>query len=462
MQLAPAPSGKIFFIERGGSLKVFNPETSATSLAGRLTVSNDVEDGLLGIGLDPTFNQTGWVYLYYSPKAVVESRLSRFTIQDDKLLLDSEKIMLRVPTQRKECCHSGGGIIVDPVTGFLYLSLGDNTSPYGESDSFAPLDERAGRENFDAQRTAANTMDLRGKILRILPQPDGGYAIPATNLFANAAHVGRPEIYVMGVRNAFRFNVDVATGNLFWAEVGPNSVPDPKRGPLGVDEVNRARSAGNFGWPYCIGPNWAYRNWDYSTRTSTRNYDCAHLQNNSPNLDKGGSHNLPPAQPAILYYGYPPSEEFPQIHFGITSPSKPGRCAFLGPYIRSNNTNDGSSLLPAYFDNTMIFMEWRREYILEMKMDENGNIVVINPMWPSYEWWGPIDMKIAHDGWIYVAEYGTDFEGLVRPARITRLRYTTQPKVPKCDIKASVTSGVAPLEVQFSAADSRDQGNLSA
>jgi cytochrome c len=350
---------------------------------------------------------------------------------------------------------------MDPQTGYLFLALGDNTSPYGESDSFAPLDQRENRENFDAQRTAANTMDLRGKILRILPKPDGTYEIPSTNLFANQAHVGRPEIFVMGVRNPFRFNVDIATGTLFWAEVGPNSVPDPKRGPLGVDEVNRARQAGNFGWPYCIGPNWSYRNWDYATKTSTRNFDCNRPENTSPHLDKNGARYLPPSQPAILYYGYPPSEEFPQIHQGITSPSKPGRCALLGPYIRSNNTHDGSSLLPEYFDNTMMFLEWRREFIMEMKMNEAGDIHVINPLWSSYEWWGPIDMKVARDGWIYVAEYGTDFEGLVRPARITRIRYTTQPKVPICEIKADKTSGIAPLTVQFSAADSKDQGNSS-
>ena len=51
--------------------------------------------------------------------------------------------------------------------GNLLLSTGDDTNPF-QSDGYAPIDERANRNPaFDAQRTAANTNDLRGKVLRI-------------------------------------------------------------------------------------------------------------------------------------------------------------------------------------------------------------------------------------------------------------------------------------------------------
>ena len=56
-------------------------------------------------------------------------------------------------------------------------------------------------------RTAANTNDLRGKILRIRVKDDGSYEIPEGNLFAPGTAKTRPEIYVMGDRNPYRISV---------------------------------------------------------------------------------------------------------------------------------------------------------------------------------------------------------------------------------------------------------------
>jgi cytochrome c len=64
----------------------------------------------------------------------------------------------------------------------LFIAVGDNTNPHNPG-YYNSIDERKGRENWDAQRTAANTNDFRGKILRIHPEPDGSYTIPAGNLF---------------------------------------------------------------------------------------------------------------------------------------------------------------------------------------------------------------------------------------------------------------------------------------
>ncbi len=61
---------------------------------------------------------------------------------------------------------------------------------------------------LDAQRSAANTNDLRGKVLRIKPKANGGYAIPRGNLFPVGTPKTRPEIYAMGLRNPFRIEVD--------------------------------------------------------------------------------------------------------------------------------------------------------------------------------------------------------------------------------------------------------------
>lgn len=47
----------------------------------------------------------------------------------------------------------------------------------------AQADERAGCSPFDAMKLRSNTNDLRGKILRIHPEPDATYTIPEGNLF---------------------------------------------------------------------------------------------------------------------------------------------------------------------------------------------------------------------------------------------------------------------------------------
>ena len=110
----------------------------------------------------------------------------------------------RSDQDRGICCHAGGEIDFD-AAGNLYLSTGDDTNPF-ESDGYAPIDERATRNPaFDAQRSSANTNDLRGKMLRIKPDPTARLHGPGRQP-VRAGHGGtRPEIYAMGFRNPFRF-----------------------------------------------------------------------------------------------------------------------------------------------------------------------------------------------------------------------------------------------------------------
>ena len=84
-------------------------------------------------------------------------------LKDEELLVDQQKIILEVPTQREECCHTGGGMVFDKA-GNLFLTVGNNTSN-SNSDGYAPIDERPGQAYWDDQRGASNTNDLRGKIV---------------------------------------------------------------------------------------------------------------------------------------------------------------------------------------------------------------------------------------------------------------------------------------------------------
>ena len=77
----------------------------------------------------------------------------------------------------------------------------------------------------------------------------------------------RPEIYVMGCRNPYRISIDEKTGYLYWGEVGPDAGQnDSLRGPRGYDEVNQAKKAGYFGWPYFVGKNYPYAKYDFQKR----------------------------------------------------------------------------------------------------------------------------------------------------------------------------------------------------
>src|SRR4029079_13714320 len=239
-------------------------------------------NGFLGFALDPAFKDNHWIYLYYSPTNFVGQRLSRFSMKEDQLDLASEIKVLEFGEQRRECCHHAGSVEFGP-DGNLFISTGDNTNPAGDSAGYAPIDERPGREPYDAQKGPANTHDLRGKILRIRPTADGGYTIPNGNLFPNDASRGRPEIYTMGCCNPWRMSVDEKTGIVYWGEVGPDAGGDGPRGPRGYDEINQAKKPGNFGWPFFVGSNFAYAHYDFATRKAAEKYDPAHPVNDGIN-----------------------------------------------------------------------------------------------------------------------------------------------------------------------------------
>ncbi|MGO4540124.1 ThuA domain-containing protein [Paenibacillus sp. 2TAB19] len=439
-----APDGRIFFIEIGGSVKVNDPKTGITTLSAKLPIVEGNEQGLLGMALDPEFGKNNWIYLFYSPTgAAEEDVLSRFEVKGDEVDLTTEKVMLRVPTQRKECCHHGGNLEFGP-DGNLYLSTGDNTNPF-ESDGYAPTDERDGRSAWDARGTSGNTNDLRGKILRIKPESDGTYSIPEGNLFTDGS--GKPEIYVMGVRNPYRMGFSPYDNALYWGDVGPDAgAPNVLRGPVGYDEINRATEAGNYGWPFCSGDNEAYRTYNFLMRVAGKAQDCAAIVNDSPN--NTGAKQLPPAIGAMVYYPYGPSEKFPGITDGT------GRTAAVAGVYKYDPDHTNPFRMPRYLDGSLIAFDFSREWFKEIKFDDQGNLMQVNPFLPNINFDHPIYAKIGPDGSLYVSEFASgSIDG-----KISRIVYSgaagDQP--PAVQAVASATNGLAPLAVSFSTEGTTD------
>ncbi|MBE1485117.1 ThuA domain-containing protein [Plantactinospora soyae] len=447
MELDVAPDGRVFYIERDGRVQIIKPDTGTTVTAADLDVFTGNEDGLIGIRLDPGFATNNWVYLYYAPNGGgPRNHLSRFTVTGDTVDLASEKVVLQVDTQRNTCCHAGGSMAFDGE-GNLYLATGDNTNPF-ESNSFAPIDERPGRQDFDAQRSSGNTNDLRGKVIRIHPEVDGSYTVPAGNLFAPGTEKTRPEIYAMGFRNPFRIGVDPQSDTLYVADYGPDAgAANPDRGPEGTVEWNIVGQPGNYGWPYCHGANYAYNDYQFPSGPSGAKFDCAAPVNNSPN--NTGLTNLPPAIPATVDYDYSGNPLFPEIGGG--------GAPMGGPVYRYDPANTSERKWPAYYDGKAMFGEWNQNKMYAFQVTDDGkSLVDINQLFAGMTFIRPMDFEFGPDGALYLIEWGSGFGGNNDNSGIYRIEYIAGDRAPIAVATADPTSGPSPLTVAFSSEGSRD------
>lgn len=446
MELEIAPDGKIFVIELGGTLKQIDPATGAATEVGKLSVTTAQENGLIGMALDPNFKDNGWIYLQYSPPDFSGQFISRFDFRDGRLDMASEKRLFSYEEQRRECCHHAGSMEFGP-DGNLYIGTGDNTNPFDDSQGYAPIDQRDGREPWDALRTAGNTNSYNGKVLRIRPEVDGTYSIPDGNLFPKDGSIGHPEIYVMGCRNPWRISVDQKTGYLYWGDVGPDAGSDGPRGPRGYDEVNQARKAGNFGWPLFIGNNEAYAMVDFKTGEIGPPQDPQRPVNESVN--NTGSRELPPAQPAMIYYPATQSPEFPELGSG-------GRTACAGPVYHFDESLKSETKFPSAYDSTLFAFEWSRHWIMAIHLDADSNVQRIEPFLPAMKFTRPIDIQFDGNGSMYVLEYGETW-GMNPDARLVRIDYMRGNRSPVAVAQITGDVGREPLVVQLSGDASSDK-----
>jgi hypothetical protein len=233
----------------------------------------------------------------------------------------------------------------------------------------------------------------------------------------------------MGDRNPFRISIDSETGWLYWGEVGPDANNDSgTRGPRGYDELNQARGAGNFGWPYVIANNQAYRDFNFATMTPGSLFDPAALVNDSPN--NTGPQNLPPAQPALIWYPYAASSQFPELGTG-------GRTIAAGPVYHFDPALTSAIKLPEYYDDTLFIYDWQRQWIKEVKLDSEGNILKINPFAPNIPLARPIEMELGPDGALYILEWGSEFGGGNADAQLVRIEFLGPPPIVSADFDAS-------------------------
>jgi len=426
------PNLDVLIVQRRGQILLYKNQTQKVKQVGFLDVycqakvkGVNVEEGLLGLAKDPNFEKNHWVYMYHSPAGVSVNRLSRFTLENDTIMRSTEKIILDVKSQREICCHTGGSIAFGP-DGLLFLSTGDNSTPFDEAgqkyvnSGYGPLNDTPGHEQYDARRSSSNTNDLRGKILRIRVNDDASYTIPDGNLFPAGTPKTRPEIYIMGNRNPYRISVDQKNGYLYWGEVGPDASYDSleTRGPRGYDELNQARKAGYFGWPLFVGNNYPYHEYNYVTGKSGPSFDPLHPVNNSRN--NTGLNDLPAVSPAFIWYPYAESPDFPQV-------GKGGRNAMAGP-IYYCDMYPAETRLPDYYNGKVIIYDWMRGWRKAVTLLPNGDFDKMEPFAPNIKTNSMIDLEVGPDGRLYMLEYGTGWYTQNADAGLARLDYVSGTK----------------------------------
>ncbi len=251
----------------------------------------------------------------------------------------------------------------------------------------------------------------------------------------------------MGTRNPYRISIDRKTNFLYWGEVGPDAANDDStRGPRGYDEVNQAKKAGYFGYPLFIGDNKPYRAYDYETGVSGPYHDPKKPINNSRN--NTGLTELPPAQPAFIWYPYGKSDEFPLVGTG-------GRNAEAGPVYYSE-FYPKETRLPDYYNGKLFIYDWIRGWIMAVTMDKDGNYVKMERFMPSQKFNAPIDMEMGPDGRLYILEYGNGWFSKNADAGLVRIDYNGGNRAPKVKMDVEKLTGGLPFTVKATAAGSVD------
>lgn len=444
--------GRVLISERKGTIKLYDPISKITKTIATLPVNTkytsargtvtEAEEGLLGLTIDPDFNKNHWVYTFYANATEKKWELTRWNFENETLVAGSEKILLQFETQREVCCHTGGGMTWDAKHN-LYLTVGNNTGALLSSST----DERPNRVHWDDQRGTANTNSLLGKILRIHPEADGTYTIPAGNLFPKGMDKTRPEIYTMGHRNPWRPSIDSKTGWLYWGDIGPDATEESEVSPKGYDELNQARKPGFFGWPYFVGPNVAYSIFDYVSGESGPKKDPNKPVNNSVN--NTGLKELPAVSAPFIYYPYSASAEFPLVGTG-------SRSSVGGPIYHRLDRPAAKRPWPAYYEGKWLATDLARGWIMAISMKANGDYSGMEQFLPTYHPIEPIDMKFGPDGDLYVLEYGSVWFGKSDNAKLVRIEYNAGNRKPSVMVGTNKQGGTVPLKITLSSQGTTD------
>lgn len=210
------PDGRLFYTERfSGRLRVINTDgTLQAEPVWTFPVSTEGERGLLGVAVSPDYEETGYIYVYYTRVPgdgynVPVNRIVRITERDGQAA--DPLVMIDIPLTTSNLWHQGGNIHFGP-DGYLYLGIGEYDMP-------------AQAQNIDTLPGKINRWEVQGDTL--VPAEDNPFPGSAT--------------FAYGLRNPFDFDFDYFAEMRFQL-IGIDNGPDCD------DELNILVAGGNYGW----------------------------------------------------------------------------------------------------------------------------------------------------------------------------------------------------------------------
>jgi glucose/arabinose dehydrogenase len=261
-----APDGRGFLLQKDGTVWILSGGKLLPEPFVKVPDTSDawIENGLLGVAIDPQFATSPWIYLFqtYVPepgaKAVrgtcppeeggkldcpfdtipnpeepgttivvnkpsgpqpfgnSRQRVIRYWAAEDKALAPDAFEVLLDGLPGGTSTHNGGGLAFG-LDGYLFVGLGDSCVD-------------------TAARDAGN---YPGTILRI--DKETGQAAP-DNPFVGQGDGKLDRVWAWGIRQGFSIFVHPQTGELYQCENGPT-----------VDEFNWVPKGGNLGWNHGVG-----------------------------------------------------------------------------------------------------------------------------------------------------------------------------------------------------------------
>ena len=221
-------TNRIFVLEQGGRIKVFNNDASVENFDIFLDITSIVdqdggytEEGLLGLAFHPNYSENGHFYVNYTRHNPRRNVIARYNVSDDPNQADIQSSLTILEVNQPYTNHNGGQLSFGPDN-YLYIIFGD------------------GGSSGDPEGHGQNLSTLLGSLIRIdidNPSNNLNYGIPPDNPFIVPLNA-RDEIYAYGLRNMWRFSWDYETGLLWGADVGQNA----------YEEIDIIYSGLNYGW----------------------------------------------------------------------------------------------------------------------------------------------------------------------------------------------------------------------
>ncbi len=222
---SPPGDTRLFVVEQTGRIRILvdGQVAQAPFLDLSDSISGGGEQGLLGLAFHPGYASNGRFFVNYTDTSG-DTRIVAYQVSADPGVADPASATELLGIDQPYANHNGGWLGFGP-DGFLYIGMGD------------------GGAGGDPEKRAQNPDELLGKILRLDVDGAAPYTIPAENPFANGG--GRPEIFVLGVRNPWRPAFDGT--DFYIADVGQGAWEE-------ITVISTADAGANLGWNIMEGP----------------------------------------------------------------------------------------------------------------------------------------------------------------------------------------------------------------